>query len=138
VTDILEKPARPPSPWAVTGLYFYDAQAPELARSLHPSARGELEITDLNRTYLTRGALEVEYLERGIAWLDAGTHDALLDAAQFVQTIERRQGLKIACPEEHAWRAGWIDDAQLAALGRELGEGSYARYLQRLLAEGRA
>jgi glucose-1-phosphate thymidylyltransferase len=138
VTDIVEKPARPPSPWAVTGLYFYDALAPALARSLRPSARGELEVTDLNRAYLARGALEVEYLERGIAWLDAGTHDALLDAAQFVQTIERRQGLKIACPEEHAWRAGWISDAQLAALARELGEGSYARYLQRLLAEGRA
>jgi glucose-1-phosphate thymidylyltransferase len=138
VTNIVEKPAEPPSPWAVTGLYFYDAQAPALTRSLSPSARGELEITDLNRAYLARGALEVEYLERGIAWLDAGTHDALLEAAQFVQTIERRQGLKIACPEEHAWRAGWIGDAQLAALAHDLGEGGYALYLQQLLAEGRS
>ncbi|HRZ02647.1 MAG TPA: sugar phosphate nucleotidyltransferase, partial [Burkholderiaceae bacterium] len=138
VTDIVEKPAQPPSPWAVTGLYFYDAQAAALAHSLRPSARGELEITDLNRAYLARGALDVEYLERGIAWLDAGTHDALLEAAQFVQTIERRQGLKIACPEEHAWRAGWIGDAQLAALASDLGEGAYALYLQQLLAEGRS
>ncbi len=133
--DILEKPAQPPSPWAVTGLYFYDERAVENARTLHPSARGELEITDLNRAYLARGALEVERLGRGIAWLDAGTHEALLEAAQFVQTIERRQGLKIACPEEHAWRAGWIDDTHLATLARDLGEGTYARYLKRLLAE---
>lgn len=136
--DILEKPAQPPSPWAVTGLYFYDKRAVEHARALKPSRRGELEITDLNRAYLERGALAVECLERGIAWLDAGTHDALLDAAQFVQTIERRQGVKIACPEELAWRAGWIGDAQLADLARALGDGPYARYLQRLLAEARS
>jgi len=130
---IVEKPAQPASDLAVTGLYFYDAMAVEFARGLKPSARGELEITDLNLTYLANGNLNVAMLGRGYAWLDTGTHDALLDAANFVASIERRQGLKVACLEEIAWRQGWIDDAQLERLGTPLSSTGYGRYLLRLL-----
>lgn len=130
-----EKPARPRSHWAVTGLYFYDSRAVGVAKSLGRSARGELEITDLNRLYLERGQLHVELLGRGTAWLDTGTHDALIDAAQFVNVIEHRQGLKIACLEEIAFRAGWIATDQLRARIRFLGKTSYARYLETLLLE---
>ena len=128
-----EKPARPKSRYAVTGLYFYDARAVEFARSLTPSARGELEITDLNRLYLEQGALDVQVMGRGHAWLDTGTHESLLEAGMFIQTIEKRQGLKIACPEEIAWRARWIDDAQLRALAQPLAKNGYGQYLLRLL-----
>ena len=134
-TSLEEKPKAPKSNYAVTGLYFYDAEVVALARSLKPSARGELEITDLNRLYLERGALTVELLGRGYAWLDTGTHDSLLDAGQFVATIEKRQGLKIACPEEIAWRNGWIDDAALLKLAAPLSASGYGQYLQRLVAE---
>ncbi|GIX04233.1 MAG: glucose-1-phosphate thymidylyltransferase [Planctomycetaceae bacterium] len=131
--DILEKPRPAPSPWAVTGLYFYDARAPQLARSLTPSARGELEITDLNRLYLQQGQLHVERLGRGIAWLDTGTHQALLEAANFVSVIEQRQGLKIACPEEIAWRMKLIGTEQLRALAEPLRNSGYGRYLLELI-----
>jgi glucose-1-phosphate thymidylyltransferase len=128
-----EKPAKPKSRYAVTGLYFYDSQAPELARSLRPSPRGELEITDLNRCYLERGQLGVTIMGRGHAWLDTGTHDSLMEASQYVETIEKRQGLKIACPEEIAYRLGYIDDAQLLALAARLGKSGYGKYLTDLL-----
>lgn len=131
--DIEEKPARARSRYAVTGLYFYDAGAVEVARSIRPSARGELEITDVNRTYLQRGELRVEKLGRGDAWLDTGTHESLMDAAQFVQTLEKRQGLKLCCPEEVCWRQRWIDDAQLRQLAAPLAASSYGRYLLGLL-----
>ncbi len=131
--DIEEKPARPKSSYAVTGLYFYDGTASARARQLRPSARGELEITDLNRCYLAEGSLFVEILGRGYAWLDTGTHDSLLEAGQFIATIERRQGLKIACPEEIAWRQGWIDDAALQVQAERLGKSGYGAYLRRLL-----
>ncbi len=131
--SIEEKPAKPKSNYAVTGLYFYDEEVVSIAESLRPSRRGELEITDLNRRYLERGRLQVEKLGRGFAWLDTGTHEALLDAAEFVATIERRQGLKIACVEEIAWRMGWIDDAALANLARAAPDSSYGRYLARLV-----
>ncbi len=128
-----EKPARPKSRNAVTGLYFYDGGASALARGLSPSARGELEITDLNRLYLEAGALDVQVMGRGHAWLDTGTHESLLEAGMFIQTIEKRQGLKIACPEEIAWRAGWIDAGQLRALAQPLAKSGYGQYLLRLL-----
>jgi glucose-1-phosphate thymidylyltransferase len=132
--SIEEKPARPKSNYAVTGLYFYDAQAPDIAASLRPSARGELEITDLNRIYLERGQLQVSTLGRGYAWLDTGTHESLLDAGQFIATLEKRQGLKVSCPEEIAWRQGWIDDVQLQRLAEPMRKNGYGQYLLRLLA----
>ncbi len=133
--NLQEKPPSPKSRYAVTGLYFYDATVAERARSLKPSARGELEITELNQTYLDDGSLGVEVLTRGMAWLDAGTYDSLLDAAKFIETIEKRQGMKISCPEEICWRMGHIDDEQLASLSAELKQNEYGRYLQRLLKE---
>jgi glucose-1-phosphate thymidylyltransferase len=132
VLSIEEKPARPRSHYAVPGLYFYDHEAASLARSLKPSPRGELEITDLNRAYLDRGRLKVELLGRGFAWLDTGTHDSPLQASNFVQTIEERQGLKIACIEEIAFRRGYIDADQLRALARIMDKNEYGRYLLRL------
>ena len=132
VIGIEEKPARPKSNYAVTGLYYYDAQVVELARSLKPSARGELEITDLNRLYLEQGSLKVELMGRGYAWLDTGTHDSLLEAGQFIATLERRQGFKVSCPEEIAWRKGWINDEQLLALAAPLAKSGYGRYLEGL------
>jgi glucose-1-phosphate thymidylyltransferase len=138
VLSLEEKPVRPKSNFAIPGVYFYDQKVVSLARELRPSARGELEITDLNRLYLEAGRLHVEVLGRGTAWLDTGTHDSLLDAAQFVHVIESRQGLKIACLEEIAWHQGWIDRAQLEANIVQLGKSTYGRYLARLLAEARA
>ena len=135
VLSIEEKPRQPKSNYAVPGLYFYDEQVVKLARSLQPSARGELEITDLNRLYLEQGRLHVELLGRGTAWLDTGTHDSLIEAAQFVHVIESRQGLKIACLEEIAWHNGWINQAQMQANIEKLGKSGYADYLRRLLAE---
>jgi len=128
-----EKPSQPRSRYAVTGLYFYDAQVVDIARSIRPSARGELEITDVNRVYLDRGQLDVEIMGRGDAWLDTGTHDSLLEAGQFIQSLEKRQGLKICCPEEIAWRSGWIDDAQLAALAEQSRASGYGDYLLDIL-----
>ena len=133
VTDLLEKPQKPPSNYAVTGIYFYDDQAPGLAKSIRPSARGELEITDLNRAYLQKGELNVERLGRGTAWLDTGTHNSLLDAGIFVRIIEERQGLKVACVEEVAWRMGFIDAARLKELATPLQKSGYGEYLLRIL-----
>ena len=132
-----EKPAQPKSRFAVTGLYFYDRDVVQLARTIRPSARGELEITDLNRLYLERGSLDVETMSRGFAWLDTGTHESMLDASQFIQTIERRQGLKVASPEEIAWRNGWVDDAALERLAVPLAKSGYGQYLLGLLRDGR-
>jgi glucose-1-phosphate thymidylyltransferase len=133
--SIEEKPAEPRSRWAVTGLYFYDQRAVDIARNLKPSKRGELEITDLNRVYLQAGELSVEKLGRGYAWLDTGTPDSLCDAGDFVRALEKRQGMKIACPEEVAYRMGYIDREQLARLAHKLGSSDYGRYLSEIASE---
>lgn len=135
VVSIEEKPKQPKSRYAQTGLYIYDNQVVDIARKLKPSARGELEITDVNLEYLRRGELEVVLMGRGIAWLDTGTHDALLAASMFIETIEKRQGLKVACPEEIAFRMGYIDAAQLQALADSIGNSSYGNYLKSILRE---
>jgi glucose-1-phosphate thymidylyltransferase len=134
--SLAEKPAEPKSRYAVTGLYFYDEQVVDIARHMQPSPRGELEITDVNRVYLDRGQLDVQVMGRGDAWLDTGTHDSLLEAGQFIQSLEKRQGLKICCPEEIAWRNGWIDAGQLQRLATPLAKSGYGRYLLELEREG--
>ena len=133
--SIEEKPAKPKSKYAVTGIYFYDAQVVQVAEGLKPSPRGELEITDVNRWYLEKGQLRTELLGRGIAWLDTGTHDSLLEASMFIQTIEKRQGLKVACPEEIAYRLNYISANQLRSLAAKISKSSYGQYLQRVLEE---
>jgi len=135
VLSLEEKPKHPKSNYAVTGLYFYDAEVVTLAKSLRPSARGELEITDLNRLYLEKQKLNVEMMGRGYAWLDTGTHDSLLEASQFIATLENRQGLKVACPEEISYRQGWISATQLESLAAPLSKNGYGQYLQKILKE---
>ena len=136
VVDIEEKPTKPKSNYAVTGLYFYDGRAPAFAKALKPSPRGELEITDLNRVYLEEGGLHLEQLGRGYAWLDTGTHQSLLEASTFIETIEARQGLRVCCPEEIAWGNGWISDAQLLELAKPLAKNGYGQYLMSLVERG--
>jgi len=138
VVGLEEKPARPKSHWAVTGLYFYDARVCDYAVALKPSARGELEITDLNRCYLNDGSLMLERLGRGYAWLDTGTHESLVEASNYIETIENRQGLKVCCPEEIAYQQGWIDAAQVQRLAEPLAKNGYGRYLMQLIAPGSA
>ncbi|BEV11608.1 glucose-1-phosphate thymidylyltransferase RfbA [Asticcacaulis sp. DW145] len=135
--SVEEKPAKPKSNWAITGLYFYDHQVVDIAANLAPSARGEYEITDVNRVYLERGALSVQPIGRGYAWLDTGTPDSLLDAAEFVRVLEKRQGMKICCPEEIAWRRGYITDTELEGLAKTLGKSDYGRYLGKCVQSGR-
>jgi glucose-1-phosphate thymidylyltransferase len=137
VLSIVEKPKQPKSRYAVTGLYLYDGRAPDFAEQQQPSARGELEITDLNNRYLKEGALDVVTLGRGMAWLDTGTHESLMQASNFMETIEQRQGLKVCCPEEVAWEQGWISDAQVEALGRAMANNGYGRYLLELVTRER-
>ena len=136
VLSVEEKPSNPKSRYAITGLYFYDDQVTDIAKSIKPSERGELEITAINNYYLAQGTLKVTLLGRGMAWFDAGTKESLLDAANFIGTVEKRQGLKIACPEEIAWRNGWVDDEALARMANALGASSYGRYLHNLLHNG--
>jgi glucose-1-phosphate thymidylyltransferase len=135
VLSLEEKPKNPKSNYAVTGLYFYDKDVVSMAKSLKPSARGELEITDLNRLYLEKEKLKVENMGRGYAWLDTGTHDSLIEASKFIATLEKRQGLKVACPEEISYRCGWINATQLEKLATPLSKNAYGQYLQRVLKE---
>ncbi|EOU3784098.1 glucose-1-phosphate thymidylyltransferase, partial [Escherichia coli] len=133
VLSIEEKPEKPKSNWAITGLYFYDNKVVEYAKKVKPSERGELEITSLNEMYLNDNNLSVELLGRGFAWLDTGTHDSLIEAGSFVETVQKRQGMMVACPEEIAWRNGWLDDSELENLARGLEKNQYGKYLIRLL-----